>query len=419
MENKAVEKLAKILKTDKDNLLKIEKRLAPITKREGVWEKILEENEQIIASKFALLGIPAGAKTLEIFDAFISKIESDNHIVSEALGNPSLKEKKDYEKILKIIKNVAGERKGLFLKKEKAIELLRQKPPQKIMNFLGYKSVEEMLKKEDLLEIWCALRFVEGSEWLNTVFFEQYTNLKPEDFEERSIEIKVLSQKWNIVSKEFVKKKWHNISHLKEMGVVFIIPISLGVSGELLRMISLIFHYLNEIPFYSEMFKKIMEVPEIFSSNFISLLRGDVLERKIPEGEKSLWLVIQRYLAKDDENEWRLFVPHINPEALHWKKADEDIKKLGKYLKNGAEDLSFWQGMDFVGDYFKNELFEESFISFNLVDVVMSLVEKKEGIKYVYHQREALWNKIFSSFFSYEELEYFCKEYLLQGYFEI
>jgi hypothetical protein len=287
------------------------------------------------------------------------------------------------------------------------------------MNFLGYKSVEEMLEKEDLLEIWSALRFVEGNEWLNNVFFKQYQKLKPLDFEEREIVVKVLSSRWNEVAEGFVKKKWHNVSHLKELGVIFVIPISVGVSGEVLRMISLIFHYLNEVPFYSEMFRKIMEIPEIFSENFISLLRGDVIERRIPEGEKSLWLVVQRYLAKDDENEWRLFVPHINPEALHWRKAESDIKALGDLLGNGTKSLDFWSGTDFVGGYFKDEIGEESFLSLNFVDVVMSLVGKQSKIKYVYHEQEALWNKIFASYFSYDELEYFCKEYLIQGYFEI
>ena len=45
------------------------------------------------------------------------------------------------------------------------------------------------------------------------------------------------------------KEKYHNISHLKEMGVVFVIPITLGISGELMRMFILILHYLNEVPF--------------------------------------------------------------------------------------------------------------------------------------------------------------------------
>src|SRR3989338_11175497 len=151
-------------------------------------------------------------------------------------------------------------------------------------------------------------------------------------------------------------KKWHNISHLKELGVVFVIPISLGFAGELLRTMSLIAHYLHEVPFYSEIFKKIAEVPETFSENFISLLRGDVMERHLPENERALFLVVQRYLAKDDENDWRLFVPRINPEALHWVKAEEDMIRTGTVLEGLISDLNFFHNLDWVGDYFKDEV---------------------------------------------------------------
>jgi len=412
-------KLAKILKTDRDYLLKIENHLSALTGKEKILEKVAEENDSAIFSRFSILGIQKDAKAVDVYDAIISKIEADNHFIFEALGRPSLQNIDDYKKTLEVIRKIIGYPRGLFLKKEKAAEFLENEPPQKIMDFLGYKNVKDMLAKEDLFQIYSALRFIEGNDWLNNVFFKQYEALKPEDFEERNIEIGVLPLKWNQISSEFVKKKWHNISHLKEMGFIFIIPVSLGISGELLRMISLVFHYLNEIPFYSNMFQKIKEIPETFSSNFISLLRGDVLDRKIQEGEKTLWYVIQRYLAKDDENEWRLFVPHINPEAMHWVRAHKNIADLGKLFGNGNGELAFWENTDFVGDYFKDEVGEDVLVSFNLVDAAMSLVERKARIKYVYHQREALWNKIFSSYFSFSEMENFCKDYLLQGYFEV
>lgn len=419
MSSESLIKLAKILKTDRDYLLKIENHLSALTGKEKILEKVAEENDSAIFSRFSILGIQKDAKAVDVYDAIISKIEADNHFIFEALGRPSLQNIDDYKKTLEVIRKIIGYPRGLFLKKEKAAEFLENEPPQKIMDFLGYKNVKDMLAKEDLFQIYSALRFIEGNDWLNNVFFKQYEGLKPEDFEERNIEIGVLPLKWNQISSEFVKKKWHNISHLKEMGFIFIIPVSLGISGELLRMISLVFHYLNEIPFYSNMFQKIKEIPETFSSNFISLLRGDVLDRKIQEGEKTLWYVIQRYLAKDDENEWRLFVPHINPEAMHWVRAHKNIADLGKLFGNGNGELAFWENTDFVGDYFKDEVGEDVLVSFNLVDAAMSLVERKARIKYVYHQREALWNKIFSSYFSFSEMENFCKDYLLQGYFEV
>ncbi len=413
------EKIARILRADKHSLQKIQTHLTEVTRKEGVLEKILEKNTAFVEDRLLRLGVSKDAKAKEVYDALISKVESDNHLVSQAFGNPSLENTGHCTDVLGTVKKVAATNHGFFLKKGKAIEFLKNEPPRNVMQYLGYTSIDEMLAREDLFEIMSALRFVEGSDWLNDVFFKQYETLTPDDFERREIIVRVLPERWNEIAGSFVKKKWHNISHLKEMGVVFVIPICLGISGELLRMISLVFHYLHEIPFYSDVFSKIAEFPETFAANLISLLRGDVPDRHFPENHKTLWLVVQRYLAKDDENDWRLFVPHINPEAIHWKKAGEDLMKLGEALDGKTIDLSFWEELDWVGDYFKDDLGNDTLVSFNIVDTVMSLVKEKDMIKYLYHHEEALWNEIFAAHFSYEELEKFAKEYLLQGYFEI
>lgn len=419
IERPATDKLAKILRADKHALYKIEDRLAHVTGKTGILEKIVEENEVRIKEGLLTLGVSRQAGAKEVYDALISKIEADGNLIFNALGGKVCNNQKDCNFILKSVMKIAEINHGFFLKLEVAKKLLKNEPPKKVMEFLGYDSVDQMLAKENILEVYSALRFLEGNEWLNQIFFKQYEELTPDDFEKRKIVVHALDEKWNEVTRKFVMKKWHNISHLKELGVVFIIPISLGISGEILRMISLVAHYLHEVPFYSEIFEKIAEVPETFSENLISLLRGDVIDRHFPESERVLFLVVQRYLAKDDENDWRLFVPKISPEAMHWAKAQEDLAKMSNFFPELDEELKFWRSLDWVGEYFKDEVGNDVLVSFDLVDTVMSLVKQKELIKYLYHHQEALWNKIFTEYFNREELGKFSKEYLLQGYFEI
>ncbi len=413
------EKLAKILRTDKDYISKVDRRLSEVTGNKGVMEYIIVENETQIRERLLRLGVAREDSAKAVYDALISKIEADDHKLFEVLGNPMSDCKEDCERVLNLASKLVGPQRGFFLKTERAKELLLREPPKKILEYLKYGSVEEMLAKEDVFEIFSALRFLEGNEWLNNVFFKQYEHLTPYDFEERDVIVRALDERWKASAEEFVKKKWHNISHLKELGVVFVLPIALNISGEILRMLSLIMHYLHEVPFYADMVKRCAETPTTFAANLISLLRGDVENRRIEEGNKSVWLVVQRYLAKDDENDWRLFVPRINPEALHWQKAEEDLTKIGKIFSGFNHDLHFWHNLDWVGDFFKDEVGNNVLVSFDLVDTVMSLVQEKEMIKYLYHHQEALWNKIFTEYFSRDELEKFSKDYLLQGYFEI
>lgn len=419
---KPYEKIAQILRTDKDNIRFIEERLSAITGKKNIIDKIVEENEAMMKNRLDILGLKKNATAKEIYNALIKKINNDNDLLAKAIKIDEMDVKdcaNRCQRALEAADKVSGSLKGFFIKKEKAIELLRNKPPQKIIQSLGYENIDEALAKEDIFEIFSALRFLEDPQWLNEVFFKQYENLKPDDFEERNIVLKTLDKKWVAAAEAFVKKKYHNISHLKEMGVVFVIPITLGIPGELMRMFILVLHYLNEVPFYSDLFRRFAKDEKTFAANIISLLKGDVIDKYLIKSDKSQWLIIQRYLAKDDENDWRLFKPHLNPEALHWERAERMFVKAGELFNGFSQEFCFWQNLNWVGDYFNSDAGIDVLVSFNLIDTTMSLVKEKDMIKYLYHHQEALWNKIFSEYFSETEMEEKMKENIIKGWFEI
>ncbi|KKU09389.1 MAG: hypothetical protein UX14_C0050G0007, partial [Parcubacteria group bacterium GW2011_GWF1_45_5] len=80
-----------------------------------------------------------------------------------------------------------------------------------------------------------------------------------------------------------------------------------------------------------------------------------------------------------------------------------------------SQNLSFWNNLDWVGGFFKDEIGSEVLVTFNLVDVAMMLADKDRGKKYVYHQREALWNKLFVSYYGWEFMEKMMKDNILSG----
>lgn len=417
------EKIARILRTDKHNIINLERQLEHVTGKVGVMQKLAEENDQMVTDRLSRLGLSRNVRAQEVYDALISKVEADDIKIFEAIGLFSLRTPDAAPKIVDFVKKIHSLKKGFFLKKDKARQLLIAQPPKNILKALGYKYVEEMLEKEDLLEVYSALRFLEDQEWLNKVFFKQYKTLHPDDFEEREIEVRALDQKWATAAEKFVEKKYHNVSHLKELGVIFIIPVFLGISGETLRLLTLLLHYLNEVEYYSSIISRFADKGDNFAANIISLFRGDVIEERLPpqtrEFERPRFLVIQRYLAKLDENDWRLFEPHINPEALHWHRAENQLTKIQDVVWGFKNGLDFWQGIGSVGDYFKTEAGVEILVSFNLIDTVMALVKQKELIKYLYHHQEAMWNKIFIEYFGTEKLEEMSKRHILEGWFEM
>jgi len=414
------EKIAKLLNIEERMVLAIDQRLSSITGKVGVVERILEEQEAIISDRMLRLGVAREEGAFACYNALISRVEADDNRIFEFFKRPSSFGKEDCDRILEVISGITPPKRGFFIKKEKARELLLKEPPRKIMAYLGYDSIETMVVKEDIFELYAALRFVEGAEWLNRIFFKQYECLTPNDFEERVIVVKTLSEVWRGAAEPFVQKKWHNVSHLKELGLVFVLPVMVGAAGELFRMMSMVFHYLHEIPFYSDLLRKNVETPQMFPTHLASLLRGDVREERVNvTGDKMVWFVIQRYLIKGNGNDWRLLTPHINPEAIHWERATEDIIRMGDVYPALDHTLRFWENIHWIGEYFNTEEGGEMLMSFNMVDTVMSLVQKEEMVMYSYHQQEALWNKIFMEYFGREELERRVKNYLLQGYFEV
>lgn len=411
----ASEKIAKILRVSNETIVQADAALRAVSGKTDVLDRIIEENEAMVRSRLDALGLGRNVYSRDVYDALISRIESDDNHLFEALGDPSLRSSVDWQKILDAAKQAAGSPSGFFLKREKAAELIANQPPQNIMKILGYASVSEMLGKENIFEIYAALRFVEGNDWLNNVFFKQYKNLKASDFEERPIEAMALSDRWLKSAEGFIKKKYHNISHLKEMGVIFSLPLHLVISGELLRNFSLVLHYFNEVVFYSSIFSSYQGDSD-FPEKLIVLLKGDSGEKpSIMSGK--YWLILPRYLSKDNENDPRLMAPHISPEALHWEKAERMLNLSGQ--KFWHIDFSFWSGLNWVGDVFWDNSYGEKLVSFNLVDTAMSLVKEKEMVKYLYHHQEALWNKIFMEYFGEVKLEEIAKQNLIRGWFEI
>lgn len=417
------DKIARILRIDRSILADLEKNLDAKTGKSGVMQKICEENEYIIAQKLERFRLNRKSYARTVYDVLLEKVKEDDTGLNDYIGLKNAVGVDAAKRIADFVVKAMPPQKGWFLKKEKAREFLVAIPPQKIMESLGYKTAEEMVAKEDLLEVFSALRFLEDAEWLNSVFFKQYEKLTPDDFEERVIEVKPLGEKWAEAARKFTQKKHHTVSHLKELGVIFIIPIFNDRAGETLRLLSLTMHYLNEVKYYSNLFEQFKPFPKFFAFNLISLLRGDVAENRALMSPASVtgarFLVVQRYLAKGDENDWRLFVPHVNPEAFHWQKAEDGIQNIPAVFPDFKNDLSFWKGLGWVGDYFDTETGIDQLVSFNLVDTIMNLADREMSVKYLYHHQESLWNKIFASYYGEDKMLEQTKENIVKGWFEV
>lgn len=344
------------------------------------------------------LGLDAKDTTpQELYHALINKVAQDDARLAKKLGSD---DPGDVQFLLPLIKKTAEAyempRSAWVLKRSVAKRLLQDMPPQAIMKHLGYTSVDSLLKRENLFEIYGALRFAESPSWL-IKFDKSYKQLMPSDFETRGIEIIQMSkERWGDIAEEFVRKKRHNITHLKELGVILMLPTKLEkLPGITLTALPLLFHYINEIRMYSAFFK-LQQVKPQFGKIIADTLVADTGKAAVMAGTHIHWRVIQRYYGKlEHEHHPEIFEPHVQPEDLHWRKAEECMYDIDP-------ELAFWKDMDYVAAFGGHNP-----ISFNLIDNCMSYcIGASFEQRLFFHARESLWNELFTRYMGHANLAF-------------
>lgn len=339
---------------------------------------------------------PANTTGREFYQALLARIISDNERVTKLVGGT---DSSDVRKLVPLLIDAANKvtfnRKVFVMKHEKAKEFLRQMPPKNLMQKLGYDTVDAMFDGEDFDELYTALRFSEGGDWLNE-YDERLKTVTPDDYEERDLRILAMDhEKYVDLAEHFTQKKLHNVTHTKEMGTIVVVPLRESHSkGLTLKTLPLLLHYMNEVKLYSNYFKLKSKQPN-FGNTVVTTLIADPGKASQMAGQYIHWRVIQRYFGKlKDESHKEAFEPHVQPEDLHWRKAEDLLYQIDPKME-------FWQDLDYVA-----LMFDDLPVSLNFVDMSLSHANSiSYEERYYYHMRESLWNEIFIRYMSYPNLE--------------
>lgn len=347
--------------------------------------------------KMRELGLdPRDTTGKELYQTLLSLVKRhDEYLVRQIGGTDSSDVYDLLPRIHKAVTELQLPKKVWVLKTSVARRLLKATPPRRVMRHLGYKSVDSMIKREPIHELFASLRFAEDPDWLNN-FLGKYKKLKPTDFETREIQVILLDdKKWGPLTKEFVHKKRHNLTHLKELGVIVMLPMPIRrMHGITITALPLLLHYYNELRLYSSYFK-LQQVKANFGEVVSDTLIADPGQHAVMAGQTVHWRVIQRYFGKlENEYHPEMFEPHVQPEDLHWRKAEEVLYRL-------EPALHFWHDMDYVAVMHANRP-----ISFNLMDAAICYVnDLSYADRAVYHFRESLWNEVFIRYLGQKTLE--------------
>jgi len=373
------------------------RQLEEISGRTGADTKLIGDITAMAHQNLRQLGLnPAASTGEEVYNALLGRVEDDIKRLTKIIGATESDDVRHLVPFMVAAANsVKFNRKVFVIKREKAKELLRTMPPKQLMEKLGYGTVDQMIAGEDFDEIYTALRFSEGPDWL-TQYNELFKTVTPHDYEERDLRIVVMDHdKYVDLASHFVQKKLHNVTHTKEMGIIVVVPMhAKTMRGLVLKTLPLLFHYMNEVKLYSTFFKLKSAQPH-FGETVVNTLIADPGSGTQLVGKNIHWRVIQRYLGKhkEDSVDKIAFEPHVQPEDLHWRRAEELLYQLDP-------ELEFWKDRDYVA------LNYDGFpVAFNLFDVSFAYSNKEsyEG-RYAYHFRESLWNEIFVRYLGFKNL---------------
>ncbi len=357
-----------------------------------------------VRQKTRELGLdPKDTTAKELYHALQGLVQIHDNFLVKALGGSDPTDVADLlPRIIRKVESLPQTKRCWVLKHSVAKRLLKEMPPKQVMKHLGHRSIDSMLKRENIDELFVALQLAQSPAWLLR-FTASYKKLQPSDFETRPISIVQLSPKrWQALGQEYAEQKRHAITYVKELGVIAVLPMPVEhLRGICITLLPLLIHAMNEIRLYSAFFK-LQQVKPDFAKVIVTTLTAE------PEGIVSLagqpihWRIVQRFYGSQIPGHHpEVFEPHVQPEDLHWRQAEELLYRIEPALK-------FWEGLDYVGTATTGQP-----VSLNLLDNAISYCnDLPYGQQVVSHFQESLWSEVFMRYMGHETIEQLVLEQL-------
>lgn len=234
--------IASLIGSDEPIVAEAIVRLEQMTGYHGEDIHVLAEMEAAARRHIVVLGLdPNDTRGRELYYALIGRYHVDNGHLEDILGVKSGDSAIKRSKIATEFSSHARiPREVWVLKHVVAKELLRQHPPRKLMKLLNYRSVESLLKRGNINQIYALLPVVESPRWLG-VFWKMHSKLDANQFETKKAEVIIVPTK--IVSK--LGAKGRVVSAVPQLGVVALWPTPLaqrlgvlGLSARILQATS-------------------------------------------------------------------------------------------------------------------------------------------------------------------------------------
>ncbi len=159
--------------------------------------RLLAETGQAVRRKLSDLGLdPDDTTGEELYQALLAKFTKDGLLLDKALGiDPSASADKRLSQAVKLVAALVQTDDIWVLKTNVAKKIMHEQIPKKLMKQLHYRSVDSLVKRENIAEIYLALPFFESASWLRA-FGKSVSQLPSTNYEMRAPEVVIIQNKF-------------------------------------------------------------------------------------------------------------------------------------------------------------------------------------------------------------------------------
>ncbi|HET7827282.1 MAG TPA: hypothetical protein VFK97_00245, partial [Candidatus Saccharimonadales bacterium] len=190
--------LARLLEQPEEVISKMISRLEAKNGYPSHDVRATAENIQAIRKKISQLKLdPDDTTAEELYQALLNKFEADARRFDEHFGLSGQNYDQKIQTAIELVSNNATLPQAWALKNTPAKQLLRQHQPKRVMKQLGYRSVDSLIKRENLAELYLAIEFIESPAW-NKLHFKLASQLDTTCFESRPLKLRALTSRWGV-----------------------------------------------------------------------------------------------------------------------------------------------------------------------------------------------------------------------------
>jgi hypothetical protein len=355
--------------------------------------KVLSEVSNKVRTTIKSLGLdPDDTAGSELYRALLARFEHDEQLLAQSLGvKKGLTPEKFGRQIALFIDHLDMPKNVWALKRSTAKNLLKKQPPKDLMKQLNYRSVDSLLKREDIAALYGALAVTESGRWQKE-FWRSFTKLTAADFENRKAEIIVLSGKrWQAVHGGSPM-----ISNVEALGTVIVVPDEalnrLGTIGLSLFLA----HHINNLRI-SSAYIKLHQIESNFGNALTKVCREGIVAPAELSHLPIAWKTIFHHYGKASLDDFQAaFEPHIVQEDVSLESELKALAKLNPVFR-------WWSGHEHTAANINGH-----HVSLNIMDIIASYAA---GHSYeqrsTAHFRQSLWNNLIDKYLEYDGVKRF------------